>query len=452
MEKSSQNLRIMVSFMFMIWTVIFNAQSSTLPVHEQMTSRLFRLLQDMPFLYGLKIRMILLERATMESTHSNILESIKEKIESSFQFSTIKSRMLNGLRMVSNLLWSQVNSRLWLRCTIWMVSRLLNSESNSETPSRFVRLVIFSWSEVLATSRKVRWTSGTCKLNKKSERQSSHALLRSSGPLAVAICSTQSCMNGSRSTMGSRFSVQMAQRFLWSKNPSKSSTMSSGSLMKQVHCPSLTSTSWEKRRARRAKRTRSRNESWSLDRTVLFLRWCANRWLKEPTPPPTPVQRKSIRTCTKNLPRSKLLKLKCKFSHKQIRLAPVWSHQPRTRTRRVAARWKTPISTRSLVAAHPGRCEMTMLQTGEWVNSTMTTITWRSRCRLRRTKAICFSASLKSRRSRLASTPQEERRRRAGRSLSPEVVATSRAPVPKSSTTPIRRSMISDTDSTVDQV
>lgn len=133
MEKFSQSLRTMASCMSMTWTVIFKDQSLTLPVLEQTTSRLFQLHLDMPFSSGPKIKTIQLVRATMESTHFNIFESIKAKIESSFQFSTTKSRMWSGRKTDNNLSSSRVNSQLWLRCTIWMVSQLLNSESNSET-------------------------------------------------------------------------------------------------------------------------------------------------------------------------------------------------------------------------------------------------------------------------------------------------------------------------------
>lgn len=218
-------------------------------------------------------------------------------------------------------------------------------------------------------------------------------------------------MKGLRSTTGSKSSVQMAQRFLWSKNPFKSFITYSGNLMKQVHCLGLTSISWEKRRARRVTRIRSQNESWSLVETVLFLRWCANRWLKEPLPI-IRVQRKSTKICTKNLQRSKQLKLKCKFNHKRIHLAQVWFRRLRTRKCRAATKWRIQISIRSLEVVHLIRSAMTTLRIGEWANSTMMTITWRNRRRLRKTKATCFLASSKSRRNRLASMLLEERRRR----------------------------------------
>lgn len=133
MAKSSRNLRTMASYMSTTWTVIFKGQSLTLLVQELTISRSFQLLRDMQFSFGPKIRLILLERVIMESTLFSIFEFIKARIESSFQFSTTKFRMSNGHRTGINSLLSRVNSQQWLRCTIWMVSRHLNSVSNSET-------------------------------------------------------------------------------------------------------------------------------------------------------------------------------------------------------------------------------------------------------------------------------------------------------------------------------
>lgn len=198
--------------------------------------------------------------------------------------------------------------------------------------------------------------------------------------------------------------------------------------------------------------SRSRNEWWNLVETMLSPKWCDNRWLREP-PPPTLVQKKSIKTCTKNLLKNKQPKLKIKSNRRRIRLAQVWSLRPRTRKCRVATNKRTRITTRSLVAALTKRNVMTTTPlTGEWATLPTLTITWKSRCTSRTTKAICFSASSRSRKNPLASMLPEERRRRVGKSSLPEMVETSRVLAPKSWTMPTRRSMISDTDSNVDYV
>lgn len=185
---------------------------------------------------------------------------------------------------------------------------------------------------------------------------------------------------------------------------------------------------------------------------ALFLKWCVNRWPKVPLPT-TLVQRKSIKICTKNLPRSKLLKLKCKSNHRQTHLAQAWFHQLRTKKLKEDTKTGTQVEilARSLVEVLNNRNEMMPL-IGEWVILTTMTITWMNKLRSRRTKVICFSASSRSRRSPWASTLPEERKRKVVKSLLPVVVATSKALAVQSWTMLTHRSMISDTDSNADQI
>jgi len=78
----------------------------------------------------------------MEIIHFNMLEYTKVKIVHSFLFSTVKSKMSNGLTTVKNLSSYLDSSQPQLLCTILMERVIQSSERDLEIPSEFAHSVI----------------------------------------------------------------------------------------------------------------------------------------------------------------------------------------------------------------------------------------------------------------------------------------------------------------------
>lgn len=153
-----------------------------------MTFWSFQHLLDTPSWSGPRTRMIQLAKVITESIPFSTSGFIKVKTEKQLVCLITKFKMSNGHRMDNNSSSFQVNSLLRRQCTTLMANLLLNSESNLETLWRSVHSVLFSWSVVLETLQRVRWTSGTWRTIKKLVKPSSPVLSKWIGHPVDAIC------------------------------------------------------------------------------------------------------------------------------------------------------------------------------------------------------------------------------------------------------------------------
>lgn len=228
----------------------------------------------------------------------------------------------------------------------------------------------------------------------------------------------------------------MVRRYSLSKNHLRSFTMLSGSLMKQVYCPNPTSTNLGRRKRRKTSRISLRKSS-NLEevvqvRTVLFRKWCVNKWQVVPQAP-IPVPRESTRIGTRSSLMSRLTR---PSSRSNLKLTPselVWSHLLRIKTQ-IKILLTSILLKSSARVPHPRKPNQ-MCPTGEWASSTqrtMRTTTCMSKAWLRiTTSKMISSANSKSRRSPWASMLIAERRRRVVK-LSRVTPTSSLVEVPKS--------------------
>jgi hypothetical protein len=187
MEKFCQNMKIMDSSTCMTSTATCKDPSSTSLVPRLRISKFCQHHRVTPFSFGLKILTILQEKVTTESILSYTSESTKVKIDTWSQSSRTRFKTWNGPKQVSNSSLSQDSNQLWPLCITLMENPPLNLERDSETSSKFVLSARPFYSVDLVTFPAERWTSGSCRVSRRSVPPSLLAHPDTIGQLAVAI-------------------------------------------------------------------------------------------------------------------------------------------------------------------------------------------------------------------------------------------------------------------------